>query len=75
MVYFYCRQRYCTSADLTPHALTGDYVDSVEDAKTTKTKIKPLIVLCLTDGRPDDPDGVKDCLIEMAGRLDEVRAP
>lgn len=33
-----------------------------------------MIVLVLTDGRADDPDGLRDLLIEMAGRLDEIRA-
>lgn len=29
------------------------YVESVEDAKVSKAKVKPLILLCLTDGRAD----------------------
>lgn len=53
----------------------GDYVDSVEDARQAKAKVKPLIVLILTDGRADDPDGLKELLLEMAGRLDAVKAP
>ncbi|GAA5850552.1 hypothetical protein JCM8547_001911 [Rhodosporidiobolus lusitaniae] len=52
-----------------------DYVESVEDARGTKTRVKPLLLLILTDGRADDPDMVKDICVEMAQRLDEVRAP
>lgn len=54
----------------------GDYVDAYEDSKAAKgARMKPMIVLVLTDGRADDPDGVKDCIIEMAGRLDDAKAP
>jgi Mg-chelatase subunit ChlD len=52
-----------------------DYVDSAEDAKETKSRLKPMILIVLTDGRADDPDGLKDVIVEMAGRLDAVRAP
>ncbi|KAM0791516.1 hypothetical protein ACM66B_005967 [Microbotryomycetes sp. NB124-2] len=52
-----------------------DYVERVEDAKPRKQKVKPMIVVIATDGRADDADGVKDCVLEMASRLDEVRAP
>lgn len=52
-----------------------DYVDSVEDARAAKTKVKPMIVLVLTDGRADDPDGLRDCIIEFASRLDAAKAP
>ncbi|GAA5931851.1 hypothetical protein JCM3775_000060 [Rhodotorula graminis] len=51
------------------------YVERVEDAKATRERVKPLLVLVLTDGRADDPDMVKDIIVEMAQRLDEVRAP
>ncbi|KPV74742.1 uncharacterized protein RHOBADRAFT_15007, partial [Rhodotorula graminis WP1] len=51
------------------------YVEQVEDAKATRERVKPLLVLVLTDGRADDPDMVKDIIVEMAQRLDEVRAP
>ncbi|GAA5842258.1 hypothetical protein JCM11251_006760 [Rhodosporidiobolus azoricus] len=51
------------------------YVEEVEDAKTTKTRMKPMLLLVLTDGRADDPDMVKDIIIEFAQRLDEIRAP
>ncbi|GAA5917041.1 hypothetical protein JCM5296_001824 [Sporobolomyces johnsonii] len=52
-----------------------DYVEKVEDARAARTKVKPLLLLVLTDGRADDPDMVKDILVEFAARLDEVRAP
>ncbi|SGY94192.1 BQ5605_C037g11635 [Microbotryum silenes-dioicae] len=53
-----------------------DVVDRIEDAKAGKgPKIKPLICIVLTDGRADDTDGLRDLLVEMASRLDEVRAP
>ncbi|GAA5989876.1 hypothetical protein JCM11641_001959 [Rhodosporidiobolus odoratus] len=55
--------------------LLRDYVERCEDAKTTKTRVKPLLLLVLTDGRADDPDMVKDIIIEFAQRLDEIRAP
>ncbi|GAA5897140.1 hypothetical protein JCM8208_003739 [Rhodotorula glutinis] len=51
------------------------YVERVEDAKATRARVKPMLVLVLTDGRADDPDLVKDIIVEMAQRLDEVRAP
>lgn len=71
-----------------------DYVERVEDARQTKERVKPLLLLCLTDGRADDTDLVRgalifgrtqycasrplevtDVIVEMAQRLDEVRAP
>ncbi|BGP40236.1 hypothetical protein JCM10449v2_004194 [Rhodotorula kratochvilovae] len=52
-----------------------DYVERVEGAKATKARVKPLLLLVLTDGRADDPDMVKDIIVEMAQRLDEIRAP
>ncbi|SCV71986.1 BQ2448_4680 [Microbotryum intermedium] len=53
-----------------------DVVDRVEDAKAGKgAKVKPLICIVLTDGRADDTDGLRDLLVEMAQRLDAVRAP
>ncbi|GAA6006989.1 hypothetical protein JCM10207_009162 [Rhodosporidiobolus poonsookiae] len=55
--------------------LLRDYVERVEDAKQTRTKVKPLLLLVLTDGRADDPDMVKDIIIEFAQRLDDIRAP
>ncbi|GJN90520.1 hypothetical protein Rhopal_003531-T1 [Rhodotorula paludigena] len=55
--------------------LLRDYVERVEHAKQTRERVKPLLVLVLTDGRADDPDMVKDIIVEMAQRLDEVRAP
>ncbi|GAA6003816.1 uncharacterized protein JCM10292_003394 [Rhodotorula paludigena] len=55
--------------------LLREYVERVEDAKQTRERVKPLLVLVLTDGRADDPDMVKDIIVEMAQRLDEVRAP
>ncbi|KAI5480788.1 von willebrand factor [Pseudohyphozyma bogoriensis] len=51
------------------------YIESVEDAKAAKTRVKPMILLVLTDGRADDPDMVKDVIIEMAQRLDDLRSP
>ncbi|KAM0753110.1 hypothetical protein T439DRAFT_323737 [Meredithblackwellia eburnea MCA 4105] len=51
------------------------YIESVEDAKTTKAKVKPLVLVVLTDGRADDTDLVKEVIIEMAQRLDDIRAP
>lgn len=51
------------------------YVEKVEDAKATRERVKPLILLVITDGRADDSDQVKECIVEMAQRLDEVRAP
>lgn len=36
-----------------------DYVERVEDAKSTRERVKPMLVLVLTDGRADDPDMVK----------------
>ncbi|BGO91584.1 hypothetical protein NBRC10512v2_003857 [Rhodotorula toruloides] len=52
-----------------------DYVERVEDARQTKERVKPLLLLVLTDGRADDTDLVRDVIVEMAQRLDEVRAP
>ncbi|KAK4701926.1 hypothetical protein P7C70_g4300, partial [Phenoliferia sp. Uapishka_3] len=53
------------------------YVESLEDAKAAKTgqKIKPLVVVVLTDGRADDSDLVREIVVEMAQRLDDIRAP
>ncbi|KAK4046546.1 hypothetical protein OIV83_005998 [Microbotryomycetes sp. JL201] len=64
----------------TPLAMVLDeicreFVERVEDAKPLKQKVKPMIVVVATDGRADDSDGVKDCILEMASRLDEIRAP
>ena len=37
------------------------YIESVEDARKTKgAKVKPMVVVCLTDGRADDSDLVKE---------------
>ncbi|CEQ39656.1 SPOSA6832_01194, partial [Sporobolomyces salmonicolor] len=52
-----------------------DYVEKVEDARAARVKVKPLLLLVLTDGPADDPDMVKDILVEFATRLDEIRAP
>ncbi|BGP32282.1 hypothetical protein JCM10296v2_004063 [Rhodotorula toruloides] len=52
-----------------------NYVERVEDARQTKERVKPLLLLVLTDGRADDTDLVRDVIVEMAQRLDEVRAP
>ncbi|GAA6038185.1 hypothetical protein JCM8097_005783 [Rhodosporidiobolus ruineniae] len=52
-----------------------DYVERVEDAKATKQRVKPLLLMVLTDGRADDPDMVRDIIIEFAQRLDDIRAP
>jgi len=35
------------------------YVERVEDAKAARARVKPMLVLVLTDGRADDPDMVK----------------
>ncbi|BGP16432.1 hypothetical protein JCM10213v2_004434 [Rhodosporidiobolus nylandii] len=55
--------------------LLRDYVERCEDGKATKTRVKPLLLLVLTDGRADDPDMVKDIIVEFAQRLDDIRAP
>lgn len=39
---------------------TGPYIESLEDAKVAKTKIKPMVLVVLTDGRADDSDLVKE---------------
>ncbi|KAL8281084.1 hypothetical protein RQP46_006442 [Phenoliferia psychrophenolica] len=70
----------CTPSGSTPTGLQLDeilrpYIESLEDAKVSKVKIKPMILLCLTDGRADDSDLVKEVIIEMAQRLDDIRAP
>ena len=37
------------------------YIESVEDARKAKgAKVKPMVVVCLTDGRADDSDLVKE---------------
>lgn len=33
------------------------------------------VVVVITDGRADDSDLVRDIIVEMAGRLDDIRAP
>ncbi|CAD6569669.1 MAG: hypothetical protein CYPHOPRED_003510 [Cyphobasidiales sp. Tagirdzhanova-0007] len=65
----------------TPTAIRMDdilrpYVDKVEDAKVARLSMpKPMVVICITDGRADDPETLKDIIIEMAGRLDSARVP
>lgn len=36
------------------------YIESLEDAKVSKAKIKPMVVVVLTDGRADDSDLVRE---------------
>ncbi|KAH8913506.1 hypothetical protein BT69DRAFT_1202927, partial [Atractiella rhizophila] len=56
--------------------LLRPYVDALEDAKRDgKPRPKPLLLLVITDGRADDPDLVKEVIVEMAGRLDDGRFP
>jgi hypothetical protein len=40
-----------------------DYVEQVEDARATRARVKPLLLLVITDGRADDPDLVKGALL------------
>ena len=43
------------------------YVDACEDAKNSRTAVpKPMVLICITDGEADDPDGVVDLIVEMA---------
>lgn len=52
------------------------YIERLEDAKIAKgPRVKPVLLLILTDGRADDAEMVKEEIIEFAQRLDDIRAP
>ena len=51
-------------------------VESIENAKKAGQALpKPLNVLIVTDGSPDDPDTLSYIIKDYAERLDAVRAP
>jgi len=66
-------------AGSTPTAMRLDdlirpYVEDCETAKAKRLKLpKPTIFVVITDGRADDPDSVRDLIVEMASRLDDSR--
>ena len=51
-------------------------VESIENAKKAGQPLpKPLSLICITDGSPDDPDTLSYIIKDYAERLDAIRAP
>lgn len=51
----------------------------LEEAKaspaTTTPKLKPLNIVCLTDGAPNRDDNPEELIVDLARRLDAIHAP
>ena len=55
------RPRGSTPTALRLDDLLRPYIESVEDSKTARVRLpKPMVLACITDGLPDDPDMLKD---------------
>jgi len=56
--------------------LLHPYVSEVEDARRNrKTLPKPKVLICITDGRPNSSLDVENSIVQLAKRLDDVKAP
>ncbi|OAR05262.1 hypothetical protein LLEC1_06542 [Akanthomyces lecanii] len=66
------RPNGCTPTGKRLETILGAYMERLEAAASPKS-VKPMNVIVITDGDPtDDPAGV---LIEVASRLNQMRAP
>lgn len=51
------------------------YLAAFREAKNRGSSVKPLNVICITDGEPTDPDKLERAIISAAQELDRLGAP
>jgi len=67
--------RYRTPTAKALRVITEPYMRKLEAAKASGAKVKPMNLLCLTDGAPDKGEEPDNLIIDIAQRLDRIRAP